>query len=431
MARRTTVIAVVGAVGAVGLMTVWRATEPGSSSPSIRPPPPPTQPSGEDAAPSKSTIATLRPPGGVEFADRPQTIDSDARLRRLIATQIERLRGPGLAHDRAARHTIIQQLVQHADTLGDPALCAETRLFLAVWQFEPRQPEQGRATALDAFSIAETAGAHAAAAKAASLCVMLQVPSSPDWHHWVRTTELHIALAGGEPSAELQLVKTQGSAAVSGKRFAEALPHWQRAVELVAQQHGEAHSMMASALSSLSDVHAALGQHAEAEKARRRAIAIGLTEKPLDQPFIAAMQADLGATLFARGDAAGATSLMRQAVARLGDKPADDVYLKTAQSRVRYKFGRRLQQRQRHAAAVSAFQAAVPMLDRRFPENAVTIYHAMATSQLELGERRAAIESLQAALDYVDPSAPEDATRVEVRRLLDELQNEIVTSPGD
>ncbi len=368
-----------------------------------------------------STTERTWSPERFALADRPLTMRGKAGLRRLINAEIDRLRTPELGQDRHARGKAIERLLEHARLLGDPGLSTEAKLFLAVWQFDPLTPEVGRATAEGAFGIAEAAGLHDMAARAASLCVMLQTPDSERWHRWVRTTQLHIELAGGQPSAELQLAKALGTAAMKGGRDLEALPHWEQAVELTARIRGYEHPMMASALSTLSDVLADLDRIGEAERAKRRALDIAALEQPRDDRFVALMRADLGGLLHARGDVEGGIEEITAAVGIMGDQPHPELYQRAAQCRVRWRLGDLLHKAGRYARALQAFDAAIPFLDARAPELGFSVHRARAAALPELGDEERGAQALEAALDHLDPDAPETDARVQARALLQTL----------
>ncbi|MEM6989636.1 MAG: tetratricopeptide repeat protein [Myxococcota bacterium] len=358
----------------------------------------------------------------VAFIDRPPTSEGAVTRRKVIAAQMLRLRGPELRQDREARRRAIDSLIEQTTALGDPALMSEAHMALAVWQFHPLEPAEGRATAERGFRIADVAGRHAAAARAASICVALETPGSEGWQRWVRTTELHIALAGGEPTAELQLTQNRAREAAEQERFDEALGHWQRAVELIEQIHGEGHPMLASAVSSLADVFAALDDLQAAEDTKRRALELAGQEEPADLGFLAEMRVDLGKILFRRGHSDAAIAEMEHGVALLGDEPDPDLFLRATQSVVRGQLGHLLQQLGRHHEAIEKFESAVPMLDHKQPNNAVRVYRAVARSRIALGQREEAILALQHGLSYVDPDAPETPERLDARAMLAELQ---------
>lgn len=77
----------------------------------------------------------------------------------------------------------------------------------------------------------------------------------------------------------------------------------------------------------------------------------------------------------------------------------------------------------RHEAAIERLSAVFPYLADFFPYNGMSVNRSIAESYLEMGKRREAIRALRAALEYVDPNAPEWPERIEIREMLADLES--------
>lgn len=383
-----------------------------------------TQPIVLPEASDSPSIPSRWEPNRVAFADRPIAPGGDARERQSIRATFQWLSDTGsMSQDPDNRRERIEAVRAQARAFGDPALIAEADLFYAIALANEDRIEEATSAAENAFRLAEESREHGVAARAASMCMGFQRPYSDPWNRWSRQAELQIDLAGGEPHTEMALAEELGFAAMDAEKWEEALLQWQRVIEIADAAFGEAHPAMASALSMLAHVHGALEQPEQEVEALRGSLEIMQTVLPDEVEVIADTHIELGLALMNVGDPVEAVNQVDEGMAllqALDPSPHRDDSLGHAH----WAMGMLMQDLGRHEDAVEKLEGVLPFLDEHFPYNGMSVYRAIAESQLEMGKRRAAIRSLREALKFVDPDAPEWPERIEVRAMLADLEAE-------
>jgi len=359
----------------------------------------------------------------VAFADRPLAPGRDTRERQSILATFAWLSDTGSASmDLEIRRERIESVRTQAAALGDPALIAEADLFYALNLANRDKIDEAERIADNAFRLAEESREHGVAARAASLCMGFQSPYSDSWNRWERLAELQVDLAGGDPHTEMALAEELGFAAMDAGKWEEALLHWQRVIEIAQTAFGEAHPAMASALSMIAHVYGALEQPQQEVEALRGSLEIMRTVMPDELDVIADTHIELGLALMNVGDPVEAVNQVEKGTALLEGLEPNDYRLEML-GHAYWAMGLLMQDLGRHEAAIERLSAVFPYLADFFPYNGMSVNRSIAESYLEMGKRREAIRALRAALEYVDPNAPEWPERIEIREMLADLES--------
>jgi tetratricopeptide (TPR) repeat protein/tRNA A-37 threonylcarbamoyl transferase component Bud32 len=254
--RRAGLEAIIDALSAGDAATVERAVEAVAKLKPI-----------EVCSDRERLLAAVPPPDDARTAER--VADLRERLERATA-----ISGAGRYEDSLA---LVEGLLVEARELEYPPLIAEIKLALGDYQKELGDPKQAEDTYADAFTLALRVGDTETAAGAASASTNLLgyvLQRHDEALVWARAAEGLSQRVGEESEEHAQALDSIGSVLFRQGKFEEALPYYERALEIHIKRHGETNDSVASDLNNVAAVNHYLGRREEAQVMMARAVEV-------------------------------------------------------------------------------------------------------------------------------------------------------------